>query len=141
MEQGFNGFGYTDIGAEIWHPTFDKEAARGLLQLYLYGTASQLVSSMTPTQQENYGINQINRVFPGLKNYLEGVYAHCWDNDPWARGASRTIHPGQVVEFHLNMSRAEGNVHFAGEHTSTYTAYMNGAIESGIRVAKEVNES
>lgn len=139
MEKGFNGFGYTDIGAEIWHPTHDKNGTRGLLQLYLYGAASQQVSAMSSMQQESYGITQVNRVFPDLADYLESVYVQCWDNDPWARGASRTIHPGQVVEFHKSMSKAEGNVHFAGEHTSTYTAYMSGAIESGVRVAKEIN--
>jgi monoamine oxidase len=141
MDLGFNGFGYSDVGGEIWHPTFDKEGQRGLLQLYLYGPPSQLVGNMTPSQQERFGINQVNRVFPGLNKHLEAVYVHCWDNDPWARGASRMIRPGQVVEFHKSMSKAEGNVHFAGEHTSTFTAYMSGAIESGARVAKEVNES
>ena len=141
IEQGFNGFGYSDIGGEFWHPTFDKEGQRGLLQLYLYGTPSKLVGNMTPSQQEVYGINQINRVFPGIHKYLEAAYVHCWDNDPWARGATRIIHPGQVVEFHKQASKAEGNVHFAGEHTSTFMAYMSGAIESGARVAKEVNES
>lgn len=141
MEEGFSGFGYSDIGAEIWHPTFDKEGNRGLLQLYLLNKSSKLVSSMTEFQQESYGINQINKIFPGLSKYLEGVYVHCWDNDPWSRGAVRSIQAGQVVQFHQNMSRPEGNIHFAGEHTSTYTGYMNGAIESGIRTAKEVNES
>ena len=43
MDQGFNGFGYSDVGGEIWHPTFDKEGPRGLLQLYLFGPPSQLV--------------------------------------------------------------------------------------------------
>jgi monoamine oxidase len=140
-DQGLSGFGYTDIGGEIWHPTFDREGNRGLLQLYLYNKSSELVSAMSETQQESYGISQVNRVFPGLNKYLEGVFVHCWDNDPWARGASRNIHPGQVVEFHKNMSKPEGNIYFGGEHTSTFTGYMNGAIESGIRTAKEVNES
>jgi monoamine oxidase len=140
MEQGLNGFGYSDVGGEIWHPTFDNVGTRGLLQLYLYGPPSQQVSAMTPSQQEDFGITQVNRVFPGLRKYLEGVFVHCWDNDPWTRGATRIIQLGKVVEFHRNMSTPERHVHFAGEHTSTYMAYMNGAIESGIRTAKEINE-
>ena len=34
----------------------------------------------------------------------------------------------------------EGRVHFAGEHTTLSHGWMQGAIESGIRVAVEVND-
>ncbi|WP_235001587.1 FAD-dependent oxidoreductase [Halobacillus sp. Marseille-P3879] len=30
-------------------------------------------------------------------------------------------------------------MHFAGEHTSNYHGWVEGAIESGVRVAKEIN--
>ncbi|HDR8144522.1 TPA: FAD-dependent oxidoreductase, partial [Bacillus cereus] len=33
-----------------------------------------------------------------------------------------------------------GKVHFAGEHTTLTHGWMQGAIESGVRVAYEVNE-
>jgi len=141
IEMGFSGFGYSDIGAEIWHPTFDQKGTRGLLQLYLLGPSSEHVSSLNESEQMSYGIEQVERVFPGLSRHLESVFIHCWDNYPWARGALRAMTPGQVVDFHQNMSTPEGNIHFAGEHTSTWTGYMNGAIESGVRAAKEVNES
>ena len=32
----------------------------------------------------------------------------------------------------------EGNLHFCGEHTSEFQGFMNGAVESGERVAQEV---
>jgi len=35
----------------------------------------------------------------------------------------------------------EGRVHFAGEHCSLYHAWIQGALESGIRAAKEVHEA
>jgi monoamine oxidase len=39
------------------------------------------------------------------------------------------------------MGRPEGNVHFAGEHTSTYSqGYLNGGVETGLRAAREVIE-
>jgi monoamine oxidase len=34
----------------------------------------------------------------------------------------------------------EGRLHFAGEHTTLRHAWIEGAIESGLRVAVEVNE-
>jgi monoamine oxidase len=32
-----------------------------------------------------------------------------------------------------------GRVHLAGEHTDTYTGYMEGAVRSGRRVAAEID--
>jgi monoamine oxidase len=34
--------------------------------------------------------------------------------------------------------RPEGRVHFAGEHTSVWAGWMQGAIESGKRAAQEI---
>jgi monoamine oxidase len=36
------------------------------------------------------------------------------------------------------MRRTEGRVHFAGEHTSLWMTWMNGALESGERAAREI---
>jgi monoamine oxidase len=36
------------------------------------------------------------------------------------------------------MREPDGRVHFAGEHTSLWIAYMNGALESGERVVQEI---
>lgn len=33
--------------------------------------------------------------------------------------------------------RAEGRIHFAGEHTSLYSGWMQGALESAQRAAAE----
>ena len=56
-------------------------------------------------------------------------------------GATRLMNVGQVTAFHAEAGRPEGHIHFAGEHTSTWFAWMNGAIESGSRAAHEVQNS
>ena len=35
----------------------------------------------------------------------------------------------------------EGRIHFAGDHTSALPGWMQGALESGIRAATEVNNA
>ena len=42
-------------------------------------------------------------------------------------------------EFIEALARPEGQLHFAGEHTSLWTGWMQGALESARRVVKEVN--
>ena len=46
-----------------------------------------------------------------------------------------------IFEFLPVISRVEGRIHFAGEHTSKLSTSMDGALESGARVAQEINAS
>jgi len=62
-----------------------------------------------------------------------------WIRNPHSAGAFTMFKPGQVTELSPHISTPEGRVHFAGEHTSTQHGWIQGAIESGIRVAYEVN--
>ena len=139
LAQGLNGFATTDIPGEIWSSAHDQPGARGLLQLYLQGPSSEHASKMSEEQRILYAIEQVERVFRGLRTHLESASSPCWDNDQWAGGATRLMNVGQVTAFHNESRAPEGHIHFAGEHTSTWFARMNGAIESGSRAACEVN--
>jgi monoamine oxidase len=55
-------------------------------------------------------------------------------------GATRipdTHHPGELNSIPVN-ARREGRIFFAGEHTSRWNGWMQGAIESAHRVVKEM---
>jgi monoamine oxidase len=141
QRDGLNGFASIDMPGEIWAPAHDHPGPRGLLQLYLQGPPSEMASKMPEEARIRYAIGQIERVFPGLRPHIEYASSQCWDNDPWAGGATRLMDAGQPAAFHAEASRPEGHIHFAGEHTSTFFAWMNGAIESGSRAAREVNDA
>jgi monoamine oxidase len=47
----------------------------------------------------------------------------------------------QMTGFHLDVSRPEGPVHFAGEHTSLKHAWIEGALESAVRAALAVHRA
>ena len=78
----------------------------------------------------------------------EGVDVHaefetgvvqCWREDESAGGVYANFAPGQYGYKEV-LAQQHGCVSFAGEHTSLWCGYMNGAIESGHRVAWEVWE-
>jgi hypothetical protein len=55
--------------------------------------------------------------------------------------ASAFYKPGQMNTLLPHVARPEGRVHFAGEHTSVWIdEWMQRGVESGHRVAQEVNE-
>ena len=62
-----------------------------------------------------------------------------WLRNRYAFGEAAVFTPGQLTQFHLDIPAAEGPLHFAGEHTSLKHAWIEGAVESAVRVALEVN--
>ncbi|MFW0781200.1 FAD-dependent oxidoreductase [Rossellomorea marisflavi] len=63
-----------------------------------------------------------------------------WSVNPFSAGCFTLFTPGQETDFADYIQHPEGRLHFAGEHTSSFHGWMEGAIESGIRAAYELNE-
>jgi hypothetical protein len=63
-----------------------------------------------------------------------------WSQDVWVKGAPIGIFPpGSLTAASSCLSQPLGPVHFASTETSAESqGYMNGAVLSGIRAAKEV---
>ena len=76
----------------------------------------------------------------GTRREFETGVSHSWVRYPYSGGAFTMFKPEQATELSPHISSPEGRVHFAGEHASTTHGWIQGAIESGIRVAYEVND-
>src|SRR4029450_7238968 len=72
---------------------------------------------------------QATQIFPGLSASFEGGVSHCWGLDPGQRGSFALHTPGQIG-YLTTLGTPEGRIHFAGEHTSAWTGWMPGALES-----------
>lgn len=73
------------------------------------------------------------------KTFITGD-AYNWVLSPFAAGAFTMFKPFQETELSPYISTPEGRVHFAGEHASDYHGWIQGAIQSAIRVAVEINK-
>ena len=56
-----------------------------------------------------------------------------WHDDEYAGGAFALFDPGQQTLLYDAIVAPEGRIHFAGEHASLAHAWIQGAIESGVR--------
>lgn len=65
--------------------------------------------------------------------------SYSWGQNPFSGGAFTMFKPEQETELFPYLATPEGRVHFAGAHTTLPHGWIQGAIESGIRVAFEVN--
>jgi monoamine oxidase len=62
-----------------------------------------------------------------------------WEDDPWSGGGYAVFGPGFDPRLRPMLAASHGRVIFAGEHTSErWQGFMNGAVESGLRAARDV---
>jgi monoamine oxidase len=136
---GLNGFASVEDGLEIWQPTFSQPGRRGILHTYLENGLTAKVAAMPAAERVAHSMGVMERAFPGLGEHTEGTHQWCWADEPFARGAYTVLKVGQVLGWSQLIRQPEGRIHFAGEHASAFPGWMQGAIESGLRVAREVH--
>jgi monoamine oxidase len=143
LTEGQSGFATTDLPiSQIWDVTYNQPGTRGILQAFPISLHSRQVTGMSEPERIDFALEQVELIYPGMREHFEGGVTKCWDEDAWARGASSYYKPGQFSSLLPHVARPEGRIHFAGEHTSVWIdGWMQGALESGNRVAREVNES
>jgi monoamine oxidase len=139
-EAGLNGFGLLDQPMEVWSPTHDQPGPRGILQAYTFERLSRKVAALDADGRVRWAVGVLDQVHPGVRARFEGASVKCWEEDPWAGGAYALPGIGQVTGFSA-AARPEGRVHFAGEHLSAYPGWMQGALVSARRAAREVHEA
>ena len=143
-KEGLDGFGCTDLHdyMQVWELGHAQPGPRGLLVAYTKFSGAREFDGLDEDRRVATAVDSVARVHPELPRHFEGGRSKSWDQDPWARGAFAILRPGDVTRLEPHIARAEGRVHFAGEHTSPWLGgWMHSALESGERVAREINEA
>ena len=139
LKDGLSGHVTTDLPIERLTPDPGADpGARGALTAYPIGGYTSALEQMSEAERVTAAREQAQQIFPELSSSFEGGVAHCWGLDPWQRGAFALHAPGQIG-FIETLARPEGRIHFAGEHTSPWTGWMQGALESARRAVREIN--
>jgi monoamine oxidase len=136
---------YADPNYETWDSTATQSGTAGLITVFAGGSGSTAFASpayhaWAPARLSDTVLGQINGAVPGTRDQFNGkAWLDYWTGDPWTRGSYAAYPPGQMTKYWGYAGIPEGNIHFAGEHTSTYSqGFLNGGVESGQRAAIEV---
>ncbi len=141
-QDGLDGYGITDLNIQdTYSPTLIQGGQRGILASYTGGQRALDLGAMSEKDRQNLVLRRMGNLFGGLDSQYESGTSQIWHEDEWARGAFAYFEPGQITGLLPAAQRPEGLIHFAGEHTSLWHGWMNGALESGNRAAEEVNEA
>ena len=138
--KGLSGFANTDLVSErFWALGPESPEERGLLLSYVIGERAAKLDAMDVESRVRQTLVDAESVFPGAREQFEAVRAKSWSEDPWQRGGLTSFGPGELSWIPIN-ARREGRIFFAGEHTSRWNGWMQGAIESAHRVVREISE-
>lgn len=143
IDQGLSGSVSTDLPTTyFWESTAGQPGTRGILQGYVMGSHARAFGRLGAAERRVFAMAQAAAVFPEIATQAETVQSIAWDEEPFSRGDYAFLKPGDGKRLFPYLATPEGRVHFAGEHTSTWFLHgsMQGALESGIRAARAINE-
>jgi monoamine oxidase len=141
-----------------WDGSFYQEAKKpGATEIYValpggqdgkglaskYGMKFGHFEGPAPSALVTDTLMELEKIYPGITDAWQKGPQLAWVNDgnidPHLRGAWSQYNIGQYTGFSGIEKEAEGNIHFAGEHTSPgYQGFMEGAVRSGERAAREI---
>lgn len=112
-----------------------------VLASYTWADEALTWDSLPNRERVQYALNNLAQIYGNVvySEFVTGT-SFSWSKNPYSCGGFTAFKPGQELELFPYMTSPAGKVHFAGEHTTLTHGWMQGAIESGVRVAHEVNE-
>lgn len=144
------GTSYSDTGYQVtWEASRCQAGTQGILVGYTGGSRVDAMHTTTAfATAENPDVvrdacrflAQVEPVFPGLTAAWTGKATQGLPHlDPHFLCSYSYYRVGQHQRFAGYEGERQGNVHFAGEHTSVdFQGFMEGAAREGVRAAREI---
>ncbi len=140
-DKGLNGQTLNTRG--LVAATFDAsppDGSPGVLFGFVGGDRWRRYSAMGEAERRDTVLRELATSFGDEALSPVDFFDTRWPEEVWSRGGPVGIHaPGSLLSYGPALRRPVGRIHWAGTETSTYwNGYMDGAVRSGERAAKEV---
>ncbi len=135
------------LPANMWtHSPIDQLTAmsRGpngeysVLHAYINGAESHPFNFMTDQQCFDYVAHIAKKMRPSLRGILTPIAVQSCGRDPFGAGDWLYWQTGQIQKYGNHLREGLPRVAFCGEHTAILERGLEGAMESGERVALEI---
>jgi monoamine oxidase len=139
----FGGGTVTDLGIRnMYYPDHGRETGRGvLLASYTWSEDAERWGSLSPEDRIEQALEDVAQIHPQIVQEFEVGASIMWHDDEYAGGAFALFEPEQQTRLYADIISPEGRIHIAGEHASLQHAWIQGALESGLRAAWEVHNA
>jgi monoamine oxidase len=125
----------------VYYPDHGTESGRGvLIGSYTWEEDARRWGALPDEERITQALRYLSEIHPQVTTEFERGASKVWGADKYAGGAFAFFEPGQETRLYHHIIAPEGPIHFAGEHASLKHAWIEGAVESGLRAAQEVHE-
>jgi monoamine oxidase len=141
---GYSGQATSDgPGAQVTFDTGPPDGQPGILLGFVTGAEARRLARAEPANRQAEVLASFGRYFGSAAARPAEYVEHDWTADPWTRGCyGAHFPPGTWTQFGPALRRPAGLLHWAGTETATtWSGYMDGAVQSGKRAADEVLRS
>lgn len=121
---------------QLWETTDDQEGDSGVLTNLL--ASHDGANFVTQPEAREQLVAEIDRLFPGAAGLAGETVITDWTNDQFSLGTYSCFGRGQWTAAQGSLRTCHGLMWLAGEHTDEFAGYMEGALRSGRRVARNI---
>lgn len=140
-DDGLSGEAFSNTGPVTM--VFDdspEDGSHGALLAFVVGDQARHWGARPVAERRQAVVSELTRLF-GSRAALSVDYVDKdWASETWSRGCyTGLMPPGTLTAYGSALRAPVGRIHWAGTETaSVWNGYMDGAIESGERAAREI---
>lgn len=119
------------------------DGSPGVMLGFVGGRDARELGRRPAEERRRIVVDRFTRLFGPQAAAPERYIERNWDEEEWTRGAPVCfLPPGAWTDYGAALRRPAGRIHWAGTETATeWAGYMEGALQSGERAAREVLEA
>jgi monoamine oxidase len=140
-KEGLSGTATSTTGPiQVVYDNSPPDGSPGVLVGFMEGNQARIFFAASPAVRRQAALESFARYFGDAALHPRDYVDMVWAAEPYTRGAYGTFNPpGVLTALGPATAGPVGNIHFAGDGTSAeWPGYMDGAIRSGERAAREV---
>lgn len=118
--------------------TGNEPGGRGNVFFYMTGKNAEAYLRRPKESRADEVLEQFRSDLPGLLEDVITIGEFSWPDQPWIKAAFADLPVGggwMIQEWQTS----EGRLHFAGDFTTLKSGWVEGAIESGLRAARQID--
>lgn len=140
-DQIYGGISRTNMDiTQIVYPSTGFLSKKGVLVgYYNFGGRAEKIGNMSVKEREQTAVAQGSKIHPQYLTEFESSFSLAWQKIPYSLGGWASYTNESRAKYYPALLEPDGNIYFAGEHTSYLTAWMAGSFESAHRTVKAIH--
>lgn len=137
----YGGISRTNLDInQIWYPSFGFQGKKGvLIGYYNFYSRAEAVGALSAAEREKLALTQGVKIHPQYPAEFENSFSLAWQRIPYSEGGWATYDEATRRKYYPALLEPDGNIYFAGEHTTYLTAWMAGAFTSARRTVEALH--